>query len=203
MDSLLLLAQIVLIDLSLAGDNAVVIGVAASVLPPKQRKQAMLLGIGAATVLRILMAIFATRILHVAGLLAAGGILLLWVCWKMWREMEAQAPKKKARKEKRKSVSKTKLSAAIAQIVIADVSMSLDNVLGVAGVARDHKLALAFGLMLSIALMGLASTQIAKLAERYPKIAYIGMAIVFYVAVRMIYDGAEQLLLAPLSPTMG
>ena len=197
MDSLFALIQIILIDLSLAGDNAIVIGVAVAALPVRQRKQAMMLGIAAATVLRILMALFATQLLHVAGLLAAGGILLLWVGWKMWREVEALRPSKRKANAKKKVKAEGKLSSAIWQIIIADFSMSLDNVLGVAGVARDHKWQLVIGLCLSIGLMGLASAQIAKLTSRYPKLTYIGIAIVLYVALRMIYDGAEELLILP------
>lgn len=194
MDSLFALTQIVLIDLSLAGDNAIVIGMAVAALPVKQRKQAMTLGIGAATVLRILMALFATQLLHFAGLLAAGGILLLWVGWKMWREMEALRPQKKI-KAKKAEKRESKLSSAVWQIIIADFSMSLDNVLGVAGVARDHKWQLVIGLCLSIGLMALASAQIAKITSRYPRLGYIGIAIVLYVALHMIYDGAEELIL--------
>ena len=194
MDALFALVQIILIDLSLAGDNAVVIGVAVAALPPKQRKQAMLLGIAGATALRIFMALFATQLLHIAGLLAAGGILLLWVGWKMWRELRALRPSDNAENTAGTDKAAGKLSTAIWQIIIADVSMSLDNVLGVAGVARDHTWELVIGLCLSIALMGFASAQIAKLAGRYPKIGYIGVAIVLYVALRMIYDGAQELL---------
>ncbi len=194
MAALFALFQIVLIDLSLAGDNAVVIGVAVAALPAHQRKRAMMLGIAGATVLRIVMALFATRLLHVAGLLAAGGILLLWVGWKMGQELRALRPHKSAEGIKHKDSAADKLSTATWQIIIADFSMSLDNVLGVAGVARDHIWQLVFGLCLSVALMGLASSQIAKLATRYPKIGYAGVAIVLYVALHMIYDGVMNML---------
>jgi YjbE family integral membrane protein len=158
-------------------------------LPGKQRHRALLFGIGGATFLRILMACFAVQLLHVTGLLAAGGILLLWVCWKMACELHLGF--------KHKAVKETpaqKFSSAIWQIIIADVSMSLDNVLGVAGVARDHIVELVLGLSLSVILMGAASSQIARLTIRYPKIIYVGIAIVFYTAVNMIWDGSQQLL---------
>ena len=188
MVSLLDLAQIILIDLSLAGDNALVVGMAVAALPVQQRHRATMAGIGAATLLRIIMAFFAVQLLHITGLLAAGGLLLLYVGWKMWSEIRATHHKKLNHDKAAK-----KFSAAVWQIILADVSMSLDNVLGVAGVARDHMQELVIGLGLSVVLMGLVSTQIARLTARYPRIGYIGVAIIFYTAVRMIYDGAVDL----------
>ncbi len=189
MSTLLDLAQIVLIDLSLAGDNALVIGMAVGNLSAERRKHAMTAGIAAATVLRIVMALFAVQLLHITGLLFAGGLLLLWVGWKMWCELRTQL----AVKQDVVEAEHKKFATAVWQIVIADVSMSLDNVLGVAGVARDHMKELVIGLVLSVALMGLASSQIAKLTARYPKISYVGIAVVLYTSLRMIYDGAMQL----------
>ena len=183
------LAQIVLIDLSLAGDNALVIGMAVSGLSVERRNRAMTAGIVAATVLRIIMALFAVQLLRITGLLMAGGLLLLWVGWKMWREVRARKPSEQETAE----AQNRKFSAAVWQIVIADVSMSLDNVLGVAGVAREHMRELVLGLVLSVALMGIASTQIAKLSERYPQVVYGGIAIILYTALRMIYDGSVEL----------
>ncbi|HEU0117293.1 MAG TPA: YjbE family putative metal transport protein [Alphaproteobacteria bacterium] len=185
---LLALTQIILIDVSLAGDNAIAVGTAASGLHPKQRKQAVLAGIGTATVLRILFALFAVQIMRVTGLLAAGGLILLWVAWKMYRDI--RAAKQRTHSEK----PAKKLSDAILQIAIADVSMSLDNVLAVAGVARDHMGILAIGLLLSVVLMGAAAALIAKWTERYPWIAYLGLAIVLFTALHMMWDGAHQLL---------
>ncbi len=179
------LVQIVLIDLSLAADNALVVGSAVATLPAAQRKKALTAGIAAATVLRIIMAFFAVQLLHITGLLAAGGLLLLWVGWKMFCEVRFLKPHVVI-----KTNDTQKLSAAVWQIIIADVSMSLDNVLGVAGIARDHMEELVLGLALSVALMGLVSSQIAKLTARYPKAGYVGIAIVIYTALRMIYDGA-------------
>jgi len=186
------LAQIILIDLSLAGDNALVVGMAVIALPLAQRKRAMMSGIAAATLLRILMAFFAVRLLHITGLMASGGLLLLWVGWKMAREIHAHQRQQKNTHQGKKSVEK-KFSTAVWQIVLADVSMSLDNVLGVAGVARDHMEELILGLGLSVLFMGLASAQIAKLAERYPKIGYAGIAVILYTALNMIYDGGREL----------
>ena len=183
------LTQVVALDLSLAGENAIAVGLAVAALPPNQRKKATALGIIAATVLRIVLAFFAVQLLRVTGLLAAGGLLLLWVAWKMGREMRtAYCTTHKCEKPVPK-----KFSDAIMQIVIADVSMSLDNVLGVAGIAREDILVLIIGLVLSVGLMGAAATQIAKLTERYPKIAWVGVVIVLYTALKMIYDGAHQM----------
>lgn len=202
--SLTALLQVIAIDLVLAGDNAIVIGLAAAGLPAEQRKNAILIGVLAATVLRIGFAAVTVKLLAIVGLLLAGGILLLWVCWKMYRELrtsqadeleatealsnsDLNSDKAVAGKAKRKT-----LGQAALQIVIADVSMSLDNVLAVAGAARDHFPVLVIGLVLSIALMGLAATFIAKLLHRHRWIAYVGLLIILYVAVDMVYRGAVE-----------
>jgi YjbE family integral membrane protein len=182
------LAQIVLIDISLAGENALAIGMAVSSLPQRQRTRATVVGIAGATVLRIVLAFLAVRLLRVTGILAAGGFLLLWVAWKIGRDIYVLHG---ARPNPDKAPAK-KISDAVWQIVVADVSMSLDNVLGVAGVARDHFPELVIGLTLSIALMGVASSHVARLTARYPKAAYVGVAVVLATALRMIYDGARQ-----------
>lgn len=184
---LLNLIQIILIDLSMAGDNALVVGAAVAALPQDQRKRAMTAGIAVATLLRILMAFFAVDILQVTGLLAAGGLLMMWVGWKMLHDLRKRRPTLEPAHPK-------KVSAAIWQIIFADFSMSLDNVLGIAGIARGHRLELVVGLGLSVALMGLASHQVAKLTARFPNIGYIGAAIVFYTGIIMIHDGAEALM---------
>lgn len=202
--SLTALLQVIAIDLVLAGDNAIVIGLAAAGLPAEQRKKAILIGVLAATVLRIGFAAVTIKLLAIVGLLLAGGILLLWVCWKMYRELrtshadeleatealsnsDLNSDKMVAGKAKRKT-----LGQAALQIVVADVSMSLDNVLAVAGAARDHFPVLVIGLVLSIALMGLAATFIAKLLHRHRWIAYIGLLIILYVALDMVYRGAVE-----------
>jgi YjbE family integral membrane protein len=197
------LFQVIMIDLVLAGDNAIVIGLAAAGLPKDQRAKAILVGIIAATVLRIAFASVTTQLLQIIGLLLAGGVLLLWVCWKMWRELrnghhdvdedsldgniQIQSDGSAALTGQRKTFAQ-----AAWQIVIADVSMSLDNVLAVAGAAREHPIILVFGLALSIGLMGLAATFIARLLQRHRWIAYVGLAIILYVAVEMIYRGALE-----------
>ena len=190
----LILIQILLIDLSMAGDNALVVGMAASSLPPSGRHKAVLAGIAGATVLRIIFAVFAVQILHITGLLAAGGLLLLWVGWKMWRELRHVKRVQHAAPEAAANHPPKKLSAAIWQIIVADVSMSLDNVLGVAGVARDHLWLMAGGLVLSVLLMGLASAFVARLAARYHWIGYLGLAVILFTAVKMIIDGIEPFL---------
>jgi YjbE family integral membrane protein len=199
-DALWALGQVILIDLVLAGDNAVVIGLAAAGLPKEQRNKAILVGILAATVLRIGFASVTTQLLQILGLILVGGILLLWVSWKMWRELrESHAQEEGVENVTGEDINadgtvgsprsgKTFMQAAW-QIIIADVSMSLDNVLAVAGAAREHPAVLVIGLVLSIALMGLAASFIAKLLQKYRWIAYVGLAIILYVALEMIYRG--------------
>jgi YjbE family integral membrane protein len=202
--SLTALLQVIAIDLVLAGDNAIVIGLAAAGLPSDQRKKAILIGVLAATVLRIGFAAITVTLLQIVGLLLAGGILLLWVCWKMYRELrtshadEQEATEALANSDldRDKAIAgkapRKTLGQAAMQIVIADVSMSLDNVLAVAGAARDHFPVLVVGLVLSVALMGLAASFIARLLHRYRWIAYVGLLIILYVALRMVYLGAVE-----------
>ena len=197
--------QVIFIDLVLAGDNAIVIALAASGLPREQRNKAIFVGILAATVLRIIFASITTWLLAIVGLLVAGGILLLWVCWKMWRELRTTASEAHAAQEAladddldrsggiAEGAPRKSFAQAAWQIIIADVSMSLDNVLAVAGAAREHPVVLIFGLALSIALMGAAASFIARLLERYRWIAYVGLAIILYVAVRMIWEGMFEI----------
>jgi YjbE family integral membrane protein len=202
--ALVALLQVVMIDLVLAGDNAIVIGLAAAGLPVEQRTKAIVVGIAAATVLRIAFAGVTTQLLQIVGLLLAGGILLLWVCWKMWRELRHSAQEEEEATEafagfdinadgtiaghaRRKTFGQ-----AATQILVADVSMSLDNVLAVAGAAREHPYVLVFGLLLSIALMGVAANFIARLLQKHRWIAYVGLAIILYVALEMIWRGALE-----------
>ncbi|WP_439402279.1 TerC family protein [Bradyrhizobium sp. DASA03068] len=192
-DVLSVLLQVVLIDLVLAGDNAIVIGLAAAGLPQAQRSKAILIGIVAATILRLLLAGIATQILQIVGLPLAGGILLLWVCWKMWRELRTSRTGPTDRKGAIEAIPENKprktLIQASWQIIVADASMSLDNVLAVAGAAREHPLVLIFGLGLSIAMMGMAASFIARLLETHRWIAYVGLAVILYVALEMIFRG--------------
>ncbi len=198
-----------MIDLVLAGDNAIVIGMAAAGLAPDLRRRAILIGIGAATLLRIVFALLTTQLLSLGGgVLVAGGVLLFYVCWKMYREMSVSHEDEQEATEAladadlnadgtiaKKAPRKT-LRNAVIQIVIADVSMSLDNVLAVAGAAQHHLEALIFGLALSVVLMGVASSFIAQLLHRFRWIAWVGLVVILYVAIRMVYEGADQLLMA-------
>lgn len=194
------LLQVIAIDLVLAGDNAIVIGLAAAGLQREQRNRAILVGIIAATVMRIGFALITTQLLAIKGLLLVGGVLLLWVCWKMYTELRAGHAHDDAMDDVVAGDSaadsdaprKTFAQAAM-QIVIADVSMSLDNVLAVAGAAHGHFQVLIIGLVLSIALMGLASTWIARVINKYPWIAWGGLLVILYVSIKMIYEGAHQL----------
>ena len=205
-EALTALFQVIMIDLVLAGDNAIVIGLAAAGLPKEQRAKAILIGIIAATVLRIGFAAATTQLLQIVGLLLAGGLLLLWVCWKMWRELRHSAAEEAQGMEALtgsdmdrdgavagKAPRKTFAQAAW-QIVIADVSMSLDNVLAVAGAAREHPGVLVFGLALSVALMGIAASFIARILQKHRWIAYVGLVIILYVAGEMIYRGVLELM---------
>ncbi len=192
------LLQILVIDVSLAGDNALAVGLAASGLPASRRHHAVIAGIAAATLLRIAFALFAVQLLHLTGILAAGGLLLVWVAWKMFRDIRHAEKQKMASAslspEASANLPVKKLSTAIWQITLADMSMSLDNVLAVAGVAREHMGILVAGLAISVLLMGIAASLIAKLTARHPWIAYAGIVIVVFTALRMVWDGAQQLL---------
>ncbi|PDS77159.1 TerC family protein [Rhizobium sp. L43] len=187
------LLQVIAIDLVLAGDNAVVIGLAAAGLEATQRRKAIIVGIAAATILRILFASVAVYLLAIVGLLLAGGLLLLWVCWKMWRELRAGHGENHDAAGAESAPKKTFFQAAT-QIVIADVSMSLDNVLAVAGAAREHPSVLIIGLALSIALMGIAANLIARLLNNHRWIAYVGLLIILYVSLDMIHRGGVEVL---------
>ena len=196
--------QVVFIDLALAGDNAVVIGMAAAGLRGADRRRAIVAGVAAATVLRIAFAAAATFLLHIVGLLLAGGILLLWVCWKLYRDIR-DAAEEKSSLDALKTVankmggpftaeaSAAMVRRAVVQIAAADLSMSLDNVLAVAGAAQKNYAVLAIGLMLSIGLMGIAASMIAKVLNRYPWVSYAGLFIVLYVAIKMIWQGGWML----------
>jgi YjbE family integral membrane protein len=185
--------EVLLIDLVLAGDNAIVVGALAAGLPADQRKKVILIGIGAALVLRIGFALVVTQLLQVIGLILAGGLLLLWVAWKMYREIshKTHSPgSDEVHGDERSGLRPAKSFAAAAwAVALADVSMSLDNVLAVAGAARDHPYVLAAGLVLSVAMMGIAANFIAKYIDRYRWIAWIGLAVILWVAGKMIYDG--------------
>ncbi|MEX0809597.1 MAG: TerC family protein [Dongiaceae bacterium] len=202
------LLQVIMVDLVLAGDNAIVVGMVAASVPRDQRTKVLVFGILGATILRVAFALITTQLLAVIGLMLAGGILLLWVSWKLWRDIEEQRRERKALRNAEAAaaaaakdgvvdlaaapdpIEPKPLKKAIVQIIIADVSMSLDNVLAVAGIARDHEWVLIFGLALSIAFMAVAATLIARLLKKHHWLAYVGLAVIFYVACAMIWDGS-------------
>ena len=191
------LLSVVIIDVVLAGDNAIVVGMAASGLPVEQRRRVILLGIVIATGLRILFAYFAAQLLLIIGLTLAGGILLLWVSWKMYREIRATRTndqRRAAGEPCHAPVQQKSARQALLRIVLADVSMSLDNVLAVAGTARNHIWVLVFGLALSVALMGVASNYIARLLERHFWISWVGLGIITFVALRMVWEGSTEVI---------
>lgn len=185
--------QVLAIDLVLAGDNAIVVGALAAGLPADQRRKVILIGIIAALVLRIGFALIVTQLLQIVGLILAGGLLLVWVSWKMWRELRhsgESAGSAEIAGDEHSGLRPAKSFAGAAwSVAVADVSMSLDNVLAVAGAARDHPGILIVGLIFAVALMGLAANIIAQYIERYRWIAYVGLAVIVYVAGKMIYDG--------------
>lgn len=178
-------AQVVMIDVLLAADNAIVVGALAAGLPPAMRRKVILVGVIAALVLRIGFALVVTQLLQIVGLVLAGGLLLVWVAWKMWRELRggADADDPLAQQAPRR------FWAAAWAVAVADISMSLDNVLAVAGAARDHPGILAIGLILSVALMGLAANALARVIERYRWLAYVGLLVILWVAGKMIWEG--------------
>jgi YjbE family integral membrane protein len=196
------LLQVILIDIVLAGDNAVVIGMAASRVPSVQRARVIFWGLAAAVVIRIILATLTATLLAIIGLMFAGGILLLWVTWRLYRDIREGQEDEVGHHtittggdhpKARPPLDEKGVRRAIGHIIVADISMSLDNVLAVAGAAREHVWVLAVGLILSIAMMGVAASMIAKLLRKHPWINYAGLIIVFYVAIRMIWDGAHEI----------
>lgn len=190
------LLQVILIDVALSGDNAIIIGMAAAGLPDAQRKQAIAIGIGGAVVLRVVFAIAAVYLLAIPGIVLVGGAMLGWVCVKMWREIRQDAADEAAHVAHHPK----KLWDAISQITVADASMSLDNVLAVAGAARDHIYIMAVGLMLAIAMMAVAANAISGLLNRWFWLNYTGLALIAFVAAKMIVEGAHSI--APLIATL-
>jgi len=195
MPELIALGQVLFIDIVLAGDNAIVVGMAAAGLPPDLRRKAILWGIAAATVMRIGFALITTQLLSIVGITLAGGVLLLWVCWKMYRELRGGAhgaADEQAVGEDGGPPRKT-MRQAITQILVADISMSLDNVLAVAGAAKDHPYIMVIGLAVSVVLMGVAASFIANLLEKYRWIAWAGLLVILYVAGAMIWEGTNEI----------
>jgi len=195
--------QVLMIDLVLAGDNAIVVGALAAGLPAEQRRKVILIGVLAALVLRLVFALAVTQLLQIVGLILAGGFLLLWVAWKMWRELrrpeECSPGSEEIVGDERSGVYPAKsFSGAVWGVAIADVSMSLDNVLAVAGAAREHPGILIVGLVFAVALMGVAANLIARYIERFRWIAYVGLLVILWVALKMIWDGYHD-----VAPVLG
>jgi YjbE family integral membrane protein len=196
--------EILFIDIVLAGDNAIVVGALAAGLPAEQRKKVILIGVIAALVLRIAFALVVSQLLQIVGLVLAGGILLLWVAWRMFREIRHKgesAGSDEVSGDEHSGLAPAKSFASAAWgVALADVSMSLDNVLAVAGAAKDHPWVLVFGLILSVLLMGAAANIIARYIDRYRWIAWIGLLVILWVALKMIYEGAGHVapVIAPL-----
>jgi YjbE family integral membrane protein len=186
------LAQVVIVDLVLAGDNAIIVGLVAAGMAKGERAKVIALGIAAATILRVGFAIVTTQLLQIIGLTLAGGLLLLWVCWKLWRDLRAQ---RAAHCDAAgNAVPAKSFRQAVLQIALADVSMSLDNVLAVAGIAMQNTWVLVVGLVLSVTLMGAAAAVLAGLLKRFPWISFVGLAIILYVALKMIYHGSMDVM---------
>jgi YjbE family integral membrane protein len=201
-----MLGTVIMVNFVLSGDNAVVVGMAASGLPKEQRQKALWFGIIAATVLRVAFALLASQLLQVVGLLLAGGVLLLWVAWKLYRELSPADDVQEAEGtallggEMVEHVGPQKtMGEALWQILVADVSMSLDNVLAVAGAARSDPFVLAVGLIVSVLLMGIAAAAIAKLIEKHRWIAYVGLVLILYISAKMIWDGGHEVFAAVAS----
>jgi len=190
LDQISSLLQVVLIDLVLAGDNVIVIGMVAATVAADQRRRVILVGIAMAALMRVGFALVTIQLLQVVGLLLAGGLLLLWVAWKLWRDLRSSAKQSESGSPHKPH----SVSSAVFRIALADLSMSLDNVLAVAGVARDHPVILVFGLALSIVLMGVGATVVARALERYHWIGYAGLGVILYVAASMIWTGATDLI---------
>ena len=202
--ALIALAQVLMINVVLSGDNAVVIGMVAARVQPTDRRRVILWGMGAAVVLRILLALVAVDLLRILGLLLAGGIILLWVAWRLYRDIREQNEEKAGlatmaahagggAASGEKNASAVPFSRAIWQIAVADISMSVDNVLAIAGAANKNVMVLVIGLIVSVALMGVAATFIARLLQRYPALAYVGVALIVYVGIEMIWEGSGDL----------
>lgn len=205
-DAIAAFVEILFIDIVLAGDNAIVVGALAAGLPAEQRRKVIMIGVLAALVLRIGFALIVTQLLQIVGLVLAGGILLLWVAWRMWRELRHKGESAGSEEILGDEHSGTRAARSFASaawgVALADVSMSLDNVLAVAGAARDHPWVLVFGLVLSVLLMGVAANLIARYIERYRWIAWVGLLVILWVALKMIWEGAHHV--APvIAPVFG
>jgi len=193
LDAFSVFVQVIFVDLVLAADNAIIVAMVASRVPPEIRQKVIFMGIAAAVVMRIGFSLIAIQLLAVPGLKLIGGLLLIWVCWKLWQEIRKSKNEDEHEFANQNSTELTSTRSAIFQIVIADLSMSIDNVLAIAGLSRDYPIILVFGLVLSVAFMIFAATLISKVVEKYPLVNYIGLIIIFYVGLQMIYEGTLEL----------
>ena len=193
LEALNVLVQVIFIDLVLAGDNAIIVGLVASRVPAEMRKKVILWGIGAAVVMRIGFSLITVQLLGIVGLKLFGGLLLIWVCWRLWSELRSGYDDLEGEEGAEKFTS---MRPAVIQIVIADLSMSIDNVLAIASVSREYPSILVFGLVLSVAFMIFAASLIADLLKKYPWIAYVGLAFIFYVSLVMIWEGGHEIFAA-------
>ena len=190
LDQLVPFFSVIIADIFLAGDNAIIIGMVASTVAVEDRRRVIMIGIATAAIMRVIFALLTVQLLQLPGVLLAGGVVLIWVAWKFWLSLRAGSKKT----NNTSTDQKVSMQRAIFQIAIADLSMSLDNVLAVAGIARDHPWILIFGLALSIALMAVATPFVVKILERYPRVAYLGLGVILYIAVTMIWHGAIDLM---------
>lgn len=193
-ENISLFMQVLAVDLLLAADNAIIVGLVAARVPPEMRQKVIMFGIGAAVVMRIAFSLVAVQLLKVTGLLLVGGLLLIWVCWRLWNDLRDGHGDAEEAAIDESAEQFTSMRPAIIQIVIADLTMSIDNVMAVAGIARHNSVILVIGLALSVAFMVVGATFIAKLLQKHPWIAYLGLAFIFFVGLQMIYEGGLELL---------
>ena len=186
------LIQVILVDLVLAGDNVIVIGLVASAFPREIRRRIIIFGLLFAAVARICFTVIAAELLQFSGIMLVGGLLLLWVCWSLWRDVWRTKQSQNSSNYVAK-VAPSSIKRAALQIVLADLSMSLDNILAVAAIARDHLVVLAIGLVLSIAFMAISADFVSRILGRYRWVAFLGVAVIFYVALSMIWIGMADL----------
>ncbi|MBX2868497.1 MAG: TerC family protein [Acidiferrobacterales bacterium] len=195
LDQLNKLIQILFVDLVLAGDNAIVIGMVASRFTPEYRKKIIFWGVGVAVIMRIVFALLTVQLLAITGLAFVGGLLLLWICWKLWQELRSEGSGHAETLDENDAPKENPpMMSAITQIIVADLSMSIDNVLVVAGVADGHSGLLVIGLAISVIFMMFFATFIANLLEKHRWIGYVGLAVIFYAALKLIYSGGLELL---------
>ena len=192
-DWILDVSQIIIADIVLSGDNALIIGMAASAVPEESRKKVIFIGLMAAAILRVLFALVASYLISIPGLLLLGGLLLFWVCWKFYGDIKEFSSNNEEKEKLQKDVSGKGIKAALITIIIADVSMSLDNVIAITAIARDNKTLLIFGIAFAILIMALFATAIVKLLTKFKWLSYLGLIFLVYLSSKMTFDGWLQL----------